>query len=317
MHQTATEPPTSDELHLTAEMMRLWAEFVTDKKKVSARAGLHRPEPPVPSCHHVIAHRRALQVLVPDARGGGTWMIVDASDVYAMPVLEQAMGHIHVDGIPPYTNETQYCVNLQTHPMHVKPYCRPHYCALWDVVQQDGLVRVPPQTPEPYLSIAANVWGPAAVAALSKYLWLTALALLAIGIAVAPALFRGARALLRTVGGWLRGPLLQAAFPFAQQAYAVDGHRWLGLSPLPQSRAQTQPSPPEEPHRGPRRKRASPRQPSAEVLAEQALLEHVDADLHLHHAAPPAAAAAAAEDAPASGGGVRQRRARSATRQAR
>jgi len=112
-------------------------------------------------------------------------MIVDASDVYAMPVLEQAMAHIHVDGIPPYNNDTQYCVNLQTHPMHVQRNCRPQYCALWDIVQQDGLVRVPPQTPEPYLSIAANVWGPAAVAALSKYLWLTALVLLAVGVAAA------------------------------------------------------------------------------------------------------------------------------------
>lgn len=53
------------------------------------------------------------------------------------------------------------CVRFQTAPLvRVDPHCVPHTCHLWDATLQSGLLRVPPPSPEPAMSVVANVWAP-------------------------------------------------------------------------------------------------------------------------------------------------------------
>lgn len=117
------------------------------------------------------------------------------------------------------------CVRFQTAPLvRVDPHCVPHTCYLWDETLQAGLLRVPPPSPEPALSVVANVWAPRLLQFVSANArWVLPLTLAAI-VALAALLLRfvGKQALrlwraalpLRSAVSWA------SSHPYAQEAYA-------------------------------------------------------------------------------------------------
>jgi hypothetical protein len=135
-----------------------------------------------------------VQALIPDSRTDGAWIIADADSMYPQGQTADDVSFIHMDDWPLYDNTTQACINLQLHPLGVDGDCRPSHCYLWEATLERGLMRVPPQTPEPYISVLANVWGPTAVQFLSKYL---AVAIISIGLALLITVAKIAQCLLR------------------------------------------------------------------------------------------------------------------------
>ena len=128
---------TAAEVHLAHEVQRLWAEFITGEKKM------------------------LLVVTAPSSAGAGAppahYMVPDT-----LPAARDTA--LHVDQWPRYTNTSRTCVALQQSPLRVVSDCVPKTCALWDNILVHGILRVPPQSQEPLLSVMGNVWAPRALA---------------------------------------------------------------------------------------------------------------------------------------------------------
>jgi hypothetical protein len=105
-------------------MMRLWAEFITDNQKVRLADGRER-------------------------EGGAPWLLADAGSIYDAPAV--SAGQLHVSDWPLYDNGSQACLNIELPSPTLVNNSRDPACQLWDATLQRGLMRVPPQTPEPFL----------------------------------------------------------------------------------------------------------------------------------------------------------------------
>lgn len=141
--------PTDDESLLGMNMMRLWAEFASQKRKILVR-----------------------DTKADATSAAGGWKIIDAAEtgpasITATPSITPCLSEsihpcdLHIDNWPLYNNETQVCLNLRAHPFTMNGSCRPSECGMWEAaMSSSGLLQVPPQHPEPLVSTLGNVWGP-------------------------------------------------------------------------------------------------------------------------------------------------------------
>jgi len=162
VHQAGDQLPSDEEVHLSAEVMRLWTEFMTGRAKA------------------LLADNRA---------SSNGWIIADgdtSSPTGHWPAADGAarVDFLHLEDWPLYDNSSQSCIHLKTAPIRVDRGCRPRTCGLWDATMRRGLMPVPPQTPEPIFSIVANRWGPMALNFLSGNLVLAGVLALSIAVAI-------------------------------------------------------------------------------------------------------------------------------------
>lgn len=144
--QTAGAPPTDEEIHLSAETARIWIEIVTGRRKALVQDSSLPP---------------GKSYLITDedpASPGGGYAALGAREGLPPAGFGGSLEKLHVErDWPYYDSKEQRCLHLKTGPRVDR--CNLFTCELWEATMTAGLMPIPPQSPEPFMSLLLNRYG--------------------------------------------------------------------------------------------------------------------------------------------------------------
>ncbi len=144
---------TEEEALLSADMMSLWGEFISGRrKKVVAVGGGYRVEDAGPGGD-----------IPPPPVRGDSFPPQSSIGLPFRNVLDGEDISVHLSDWPLYDDVSQTILDIRTRPLLLNTSSLPSTCKLlWDTTMRGGghLLSVPPKSSEPLLSAVGNKWVP-------------------------------------------------------------------------------------------------------------------------------------------------------------